>query len=127
MDERDGTEVLYDALDFFEFNPLVNSVELPQDCAEQVGEMVKQFAEYWDGYDGAVSGMFLLLQSAEKLAMDEPDEGVRLRLLEFLAVILQFPRALVASGFGRLSVEEEDAARRLLGSLSFDGGESEGE
>jgi hypothetical protein len=128
----EGIDTLLAALMYFQDDPAVTmngELEVQLGHSEQVGALVAEMADSWDGYDGAIAGMFMLATAAEKFITDRWHEDcdtcendVRV-MAEFLTILLQFPRALVHYGLAGLSAEEADEARYLIDGLGLDASE----
>lgn len=130
----EGFVVLRSALEYFMESPVVTAggeLELPASEAEQVGAMVSELSECWDGFDGAIAGMYLAVTAAEHYIVGMAHEGcdecgmVAEELAGFLTVITQFPRALVEYGMAGLTGAEEKTARELIEGLGLEAPEEE--
>ena len=135
-DEYESLVTVNAAMEYFMNNPLVTGfgeIEAHNAQGDQVGAMMVELAEHWSGFEGAVAGMYLLCQAAEDRLRDMLHEGCEdcaadiEAIGNFLTVLFQFPRAVVAYTASGLSARESADARELFDSLGLMAPESEEE
>jgi hypothetical protein len=134
--EVEATQTLVAAVRFFRDSPFVTGggeIELPAGQSEQVGAMMADMAEHWTGLEGVIAGMFLFADAAQDRLQDmlhddceECADSVEV-IASFIAVLLQYPRAVVEYVAGGLSSSEAAAARELFDELGLEAPESEEE
>jgi hypothetical protein len=134
--EVEAAHTLVSAVRFFRDSPFVTGggeIELPAGQSEQVGAMMADMAEHWTGLEGVIAGMFLFADAAQERLQgmlhddcEECADSVEV-IASFVAVLLQYPRAVVEYVSGGLSSSEAAVARELFDELGLEAPEEEEE
>ena len=127
--EVEASHTLVAAVRYFQESPFVTGggeIDLPVGQSEQVGAMMADMAEHWTGLEGVIAGMYLFADAAQERLQDmlhddceECTDSVE-AIASFIAVLLQYPRAVVEYVGTGLSATETAAARELFDELGLE-------